>query len=96
MGDRARSRRNVACALPRLLRAAPSRSDVVLSWVNHGGAAFKESHHEISHYGTDEKESQSKLTTINNQWYAQQIADGMSNRFGDTAFCKGPIRGLTV
>ena len=94
MGNRARSRRNVACALSRLLRPAPSRSDVVLSWVNYGGA-FKESHHEISHYGTDEKQSQSKLTTIN-QWYAHWIADGMSNRFGDTAFCKGPLSGLTA
>jgi hypothetical protein len=169
----------LACDITRVtsLIMAPSRSDVVLSWVNYGGSAFKESHHEISHYGTDEKESQSKLTTIN-QWYAQQIADfiaklkaipegtgtlfdntlivwvnelgfgnshshtriplmlagsaggyfktgryikfpagtsmndllvsianamgvtpsssGMTNRFGDTAFCKGPLTGLTA
>ena len=53
---------------------SPSRSDVVLSWVNYMGSGFTESHHEVSHYGDSEKDSKNKLT-IMNQWYAQQIAD---------------------
>lgn len=65
-----------ACDITRVgsIIMAPSRSDVVLSWLKFNGAAMTESHHEISHYQDTEKDAPAKLTLIN-QWYAQQIAD---------------------
>jgi hypothetical protein len=65
-----------ACDVTRVasLIFCPSRSDVVMSWVNYNGAAFRESHHEVSHYTTPtEKERDAKLTRMN-QWYAEQIS----------------------
>src|SRR5262249_824095 len=59
---------------------APSRSDVVMTWIKYtgsgyppGGGPFTESHHEVSHYGDADYDSKNKLTMMN-QWYAQQIA----------------------
>lgn len=60
-----------ACDVTRVasLIFCPSRSDVVMSWLN-----FTESHHEVSHYGTPtDKDRDNKLTRMN-QWYAEQIS----------------------
>jgi hypothetical protein len=69
----------LACDVTRVasLLFCPSRSDVVMSWLNYGGQPFREAHHEVSHFGDGEKESQNKLTVMN-QWYATQIAGFIS------------------
>jgi hypothetical protein len=58
------------------LLMAPSRSDVVLSWLKYNNANMTESHHEISHFvlSTNQNNCTEKLTIIN-QWYSQQVAD---------------------
>ncbi len=61
--------RSLACDVTRVatLMAAPSRSDIVMSW-----AGLDKAHHEVSHIG--EAAAATLLTKING-WYAQQIAD---------------------
>jgi hypothetical protein len=70
----------LACDVTRVasLVFCPSRSDVVMTWLDDPtkNAKFSESHHEVSHYGTDASSS-SKLTAMN-QWYATQIAGFVS------------------
>lgn len=61
--------RSLACDVTRVatLMAAPSRSDVVMTWVG-----LNQAHHEVSHIG--EAFAVPQLTKING-WYAQQISD---------------------
>jgi hypothetical protein len=61
-----------ACDVTRVasLIFCPSRSDVVMSWLD-----FSESHHEVSHYvSPTDKDRDNKLTRMN-QWYAEQISN---------------------
>jgi hypothetical protein len=61
--------RSLACDITRVatLMAAPSRSDVVMTWLG-----LDKAHHEVSHMG--ETAAATLLTQING-WYAQQISD---------------------
>ncbi len=61
-----------ACDITRVasLVFCPSRSDVVMKWLN-----FSESHHQVSHYTQPtENDRDNKLTRMN-QWYAEQISN---------------------
>lgn len=61
-----------ACDVTRVasLMFCPSRSDVVMSWLN-----FTESHHQVSHYTQPtENDRDNKLTRMN-QWYTEQISN---------------------
>jgi hypothetical protein len=63
--------RALACDITRVatLMAAPSRSDVVMTWLG-----IQKAHHEASHIGEMYPEAIDLLTRINT-WYAQQISD---------------------
>jgi hypothetical protein len=61
-----------ACDVTRVasLIFCPSRSDVVMTWLN-----FNESHHEVSHYGAPTTNDRDNKLTRMNQWYAEQISN---------------------
>jgi len=57
---------------------APSASNLVPSWLTFNGAPITEGHCDLSHASESDSAAQMKLTLINT-WYAQQVADFITN-----------------